>query len=93
MQLPNNTELHAIVAEPGGDAEILSRLAARGVDNLRFKVHSDPKHTLLIKDTSMKKTPLFVKNIKECENYDSQTNVPYENYEMVILILKMNRNH
>ena len=39
--------VHAITAESGGSAEVKSRLKARNTE-LRFPVHSDPNHELLL---------------------------------------------
>lgn len=69
--------LHAVVAEKGGDDEILARLATRGMTDLGFPVHSDPEHKLLLK------APLYVKELMVCSQYDSKTSVPFEDYMMV----------
>jgi len=77
--------IHAIVAEPGGDAEIVARLTARDVRDLQFKVHSDPDHKLLVrlKASPQNEAPVFVKETMKCEHFDSGTAVPYKNYSMV----------
>jgi len=69
--------LHAVVAEPGGDDEIVARLAVRDLKDLGFPVHSDPEHKLLLK------APIYVKKLQECSTSDSKTSVPYEDYMMV----------
>lgn len=73
--------LHAVVAEPGGDDEILARLAVRDVKDLGFPVHSDPEHKLLLK--ALLKPRLYVKEPQKCSTSDSKTSVPYEDYMMV----------
>ena len=40
-------EVHAITAEPGGEAKIRQRLSRYGLPPLRFAVHSDPQWRLM----------------------------------------------
>ena len=63
----------------------MARLAARNTSNLNFKVHSDPKHNLLLKlkETPQNEAPVFVKETMKCEKFDSGTSVPYKDYNMV----------
>lgn len=77
--------MHAVVSEPGGNDEIVARLRVRGVTNLGFQVHSDPDNKLLLrtKDSIDTEAPLFVKKTQVTEKFDSKTNVPYVDYEMV----------
>jgi hypothetical protein len=56
--------LHAVTSEPGGDAEIVERLARRGVKDLPFGVHSDPDYKLLLKkkDNPSEEAPVYTKS-------------------------------
>lgn len=76
--------LHVVTAEPGGDNEIKARLKARNLV-LSIEVHSDPNHKLLLrmKDSPDKEAPVYVKMVMECKQFNSETSIPYEAYNMV----------
>jgi hypothetical protein len=81
----NGIGLHVITAEPGGDDEILARLAVRDIRSPSFKVHSDPNFKLLLKESGNpnQESSLFVKKLMKCSGFNSQTSLPYEDYTMV----------
>jgi hypothetical protein len=83
--LPHGIALHATIAEPGGDTELLTRLANRGTEELGYGMHSDPDHKLLLKmkDDLTQDAPLFLIKTVDTSKYKSLTIIPYEDYSMV----------
>jgi len=73
--------LHAIAAEPGGDAAIKTRLEERDTP-VRYPVHSDPEHKLLLSEQGTapgKGHSLYVKKTCTASNYGGS----YQDYTMV----------
>jgi len=86
--------LHAVTAEPGGSAEVKNRLEQRDT-NIRFPVHSDPEHKLLVKDANESDVTteseinlkqhaatghsLYIKKFNNATKYGGT----YEDYDMV----------
>jgi hypothetical protein len=80
-ELPEGISIHVVYAEPGGNDELLARLAARGLNNITIPVHSDPTQSLLISESE--ESPLYVKKFMEASGMDSKTSTPYEDYELI----------
>lgn len=75
--------IHLISAETGGSDEIIKRLADRGT-RVRWPVHSDPEHLLLLpvhgaETTGVEVHSLYVKKEKAASQYGGT----YEDYIMV----------
>lgn len=76
--------LHAVTAEPGGDDEIEARLAAKGLTNLGFRLHSDPENRLLLRSAAdpTKEADVFPREEFK-PSFASPTSTPYVAYTIV----------
>lgn len=82
---PPDIGVFAVCCEPGGDAEIVSRLADRETPNLTFPVKSDPKHKLACEP----KDAVFVSKFMKVSQWSTPatTFVDYPMLQPALLVL------
>lgn len=82
---PPDVAVVVVTCEPGGDAEIVSRLADRETPNLHFPVISDPEMKLVSKP----KEAVFVERLMKASNYATPRTkfVDYQMLQPALLVL------
>lgn len=87
---PPDIAVVVVTCEPGGNAEIESRLADRETPNLRFPVISDPEHKLV----SRPKEAVFVEKMMHASKYATPRTqfVDYPLLQPALLVLDSSGN-
>lgn len=87
---PPDIAVVVVTCEPGGNAEIVSRLADRETPNLSFPVISDPEHKL----ASTPKEAVFVERMMKASQYATPRTkfVDYQMIQPALLVLDSSGN-
>jgi hypothetical protein len=77
-------EVVAITAEPGGEAMVRERLAARGVPELDFPVRSDPDHHAFIRTVRADLRPRDIFVVDDCD--EEGVSAPYRMIQPALVV-------